>query len=180
MVHDLLRYGMGAADDEDLRFYFERRHEPSYLSDRLRWSRVRRLVVSWSAGVDLEEKLDSFYLEGLERYACDSTTASSEYAHTHPRNLPAPHGGAAYREWVETERLKETFLQWLCRLYAREAEGSTSGQDQVLLRQIADEMAPKLENLVQRYERRKADVMGEIAREEREDKEEDRPLRGED
>ena len=164
MVRSLVKFGMQVSDDEDLRFYFER--GPADPADRARWEWVDRVLGGWSH--DLERPLRSFFETGLLSFAYDSTTALAEYDRTHP-TPPMPDGGAAYLEWVEAERHKEPFAPWLRRLYAREAEGSETGQDRLLLQQIEDEMRLKLQDLVRRYEGRKAYVMFEIAKKEREE-----------
>jgi hypothetical protein len=157
---------MDPAEDADLRFYFETQNEPSDLKELVRWSRLRRLFrdSGWS---DLEWELGEAYREGIvsfaERY---SKAADDAYAVSHPEPPPAPIGGAAYADWVERDRQRETFPRWIRRLFAREASGFETGQDRLVLDHIRREVKQRVEDLVKRYEAKVAFVSRQDAREE--------------
>lgn len=162
----LIPYGLEPFEEDDLRLYFDHPEAPK-LPELARWSRIRR-IFEYDRD-DLEMELHSFYRVGLRPYAVKSAALLYEHAVLFPRER-APLGGAALVEWVERQRERPTIHEWVAQLYVREAEGTTTGSDRLLLDEVVREATSPLRDLVQRYQGRRDFLRREEARQEREAK----------
>jgi hypothetical protein len=183
MTRSLVPFGLDAADEAALRFYLlEQRDEPEDWAGKARWTPMYRLFNDeWDTRVsDLEGQLRQFYENGLRSWAAASQAANVEYQALYATEplpahvqLGAP-GSMPYVRWLEKERTKPTFHAWLTKLYESEATGTSTGQERLLLQEIERETSRAIEDLVRRFNGRKAWLLRRAEVEARRKREEER------
>jgi hypothetical protein len=165
MTHSLVGFGLDAQDDADLRYYVvEQRDEPSDWAAAARWKPMHRFFTfEWDERLsEMERQFRQFYENGLLSWAMSAVAATREHAALYPdlpmptHILPGAPGSVPFVEWLDGEYAKPIFTKWIAELYQREACGTTTGRDRLLLDEILREKRPEIEQLVHRYNSRKA------------------------
>lgn len=183
MTRSLALYGLAAQDEADLIFYFNQPDEPKDWAAAARWKPVHQFFTERmdDRTSELEGQFRQFYSNGhLRSWGATAAAALREFNALFPHEPMPPHiqrgapGGRELVEWEEKEKLKPTFNRWLHAVYDREDRGTNSAAERRMLDEIAREKASELDELVRRFNGRKGWLERQIAREEREKREQER------